>query len=178
MHGIAGFRRRNARRWLSRMVWMVAGLPAIAAASSLPDARLTPGAINPEVTQQNVHRTVCVKGFTRSIRPPAYFTNALKKSQIREYGYSDRNPRHYEEDHLVALSIGGHPTNERNLWPEPRDGEWNADRKDELEFVLFKMVCNDEIALRTAQDEMARDWVSAWNKYVPAHPQYRFKRLD
>ena len=85
----------------------------IAIAGDLPDARMTPGAIDPSVTQANIRQTVCVKGYTKTVRPPAYFTNALKKRQTRAYGYADRNPKDYEEDHLIALSIGGHPTDER-----------------------------------------------------------------
>jgi len=53
-------------------------------ASDLPDPMLTPGAINAEVTQANIHQTVCVKGYTKTIRPPAHFTNKLKKRQMRE----------------------------------------------------------------------------------------------
>jgi len=83
-------------------------------ASDMPDPSLTPGAINPEVTQANIQQTVCVKGYTKTIRPPAHFTNKLKKRQMREYGYADRNPKHYEEDHLIALSIGGAPDDPRN----------------------------------------------------------------
>src|SRR5450759_2329298 len=86
-------------------------------ASDLPDSSLTPSAINPNVTQLNIHQTVCVKGYTKTIRPPAHFTNKLKKRQIRQYGYADTNPKHYEEDHLIALSIGGAPDDPRNLWP-------------------------------------------------------------
>lgn len=117
-------------------------------ASELPDPALTPGAINPNVTQANIQETVCVKGYTKTIRPPAYFTNKLKKRQMREYSYADANPKHYEEDHLIALSIGGAPNDPRNLWPEPRISEWSADKKDRLEFVLYKMVCAQEITLR------------------------------
>lgn len=105
---------------------------------------LTPGAIVSEVTQQNIHQTVCVKGYTKTIRPPAHYTNKLKKRQIRKYGYADRNAKHYEEDHLVALSIGVAPRDPRNLWPEPRNSEWSAKKKDRLEFVLHKMVPIDE----------------------------------
>ncbi|MDN7630975.1 hypothetical protein [Burkholderia cenocepacia] len=149
-----------------------------ALSADLPNPSLTPGAIDSNVTQANIHETICLKGYTKSIRPPAYFTNALKRRQIREYGYVDRNPRDYEEDHLVALSIGGHPTDERNLWPQPRDSEWNADRKDELEFVLYKMVCGSELSLKDAQSEMAGDWIAAWKRYVPSHPFYRYKKVD
>jgi hypothetical protein len=147
-------------------------------ASDLPAAALTPGTTNPDVTQQNIHSTVCVKGYTKTIRPPAHFTNKLKKRQIREYGYADRNPKHYEEDHLIALSIGGAPDDPRNLWPEPRNSEWSAKKKDRLEFVLYKMVCAQEISLADAQHAMATNWIGAWKRYVPSHPHYRFKKVD
>jgi len=140
-----------------------------ALASDLPNPALTPGAIDPYITQLNIHQTVCVKGYTKTIRPPSYYTNKLKKRQIREYGYEDRNPKHYEEDHLIALSIGGAPHDPRNLWPEPRKSEWNAAKKDQLEFVLYKMVCREEISLSEAQHDMAADWIEAWKRYVHAN---------
>ena len=85
---------------------------------------------------------------------------------MREYGYDDLNPKHFEEDHLIALSIGGAPHDPRNLWPEPRLSEWNAAKKDQLEFVLYKMVCRDEISLAEAQHEMGTNWIEAWKRYV------------
>jgi hypothetical protein len=157
---------------------LVLALSFPAWASDLSDPSLTPGAVNPEVTQENIHQTVCVKGYTKTIRPPAHFTNKLKKRQIREYGYADRNPKHYEEDHLVALSIGGAPDDPRNLWPEPRKSEWNAEKKDQLESVVYKMVCRQEISLKEAQREMATNWIDAWQRYMPIHQHYRFKRVD
>lgn len=145
-------------------------------ATDLPDPRLTPGAIDPRVTQQNIHQTICVHGYTKTIRPPRFYTNELKGRQIREYGYGDRRKGAYEEDHLIALSIGGAPYDQRNLWPEPRNTEWNADRKDELEFVLYKMVCHHEISLAAAQAAMAHNWIEAWRLYVPTHPYYHFHK--
>jgi len=146
--------------------------------SDLPDPSLTPGVINPDVTQENIHSTVYVKGYTKTIRPPAHYTNKLKKRQMREYGYDDRNPKHYEEDHLIALSIGGAPDDPCNLGPEPRNSEWSAKEKDRLEFVLYKMVCRQEIPLAEAQHAMATNWIDAWKQYVPSHQRYRFKRVD
>lgn len=148
-------------------------------ASDLPNLALTPGAINLDVTQENIQFTICVKGYTKTIRPPAHFTNKLKKRQIRQYGYADRNPKHYEEDHLIALSIGGAPDDPRNLWPEPRISEWNADKKDRLEFVLYKMVCAQEISLAEAQHSMATNWIEAWKRYISIHQLYKLKgRVD
>jgi hypothetical protein len=146
--------------------------------SDLPDPALTPGAINFDVTQQNIQSTVCGRGYTKTIRPPSHYTNKLKKRQIRQYGYADRNPKHYEEDHLIALSIGGAPDDPRNLWPEPRISEWNAKKKDRLEFVLYKMVCARKISLSAARHEMATNWIEAWKRYVPSHQHYKFKRVD
>lgn len=130
------------------------------------------------VTQNNIAQTICRKGYTKTIRPPAHYTNRLKKFQIRQYQYDDRNPKHYEEDHLIALSIGGNPTDVRNLWPEPRLSEWNADRKDELEFVLYRMVCAGDVPLARAQHEMASDWISAWQHDVKSRNGSQFRRVD
>lgn len=135
-------------------------------ASDLPDHALTPGAVDPNITEANIQSSVCIKGYTKTVRPPASYTNKLKKKQIREYGYDDTNPKHYEEDHLIPLSIGGNPRDPKNLWPEPRKSEWSANKKDQLEFVIYKMVCNNEISLKDAQKEMASDWITAYKKYV------------
>src|SRR5664279_6067090 len=60
------------------------------------------------------------RGGAATIRPPASsYTNALKRQQIVAYGYPDTDPRGYEEDHLIALELGGAPSDQRNLWPEP-----------------------------------------------------------
>lgn len=151
------------------LMWIATGVLA----SDLPDPALTPGATSPAVTQANIRQTVCVKGYSKTIRPPAYYTNRLKKRQLREYGYADTNPRHYEEDHLVALSIGGAADDPLNLWPQPRNSEWGADKKDQLEFLLYRMVCAQEITLAEAQHAMAVNWIEAWKRYVPNRRNYR-----
>lgn len=147
-------------------------------AGDLPNLSMTPGAINTDVTQLNIYQTICVHGYTKTIRPPAYFTNRLKKQQIRQYGYADTNPKDYEEDHLIALSIGGAPEDIRNLWPQPRNSEWSAQKKNQLEFVLYKMVCENEIKLIDAQHAMASDWITAWRQYVPGFKRNRFNNVD
>lgn len=76
-----------------------------------------------------------------------------------KYHYANTNPRDYEEDHLIALSIGGAPYDPRNLWPEPRHPEWSSAKKDQLELVMYKMVCAHQISLGDAQRAMASDWI-------------------
>lgn len=139
---------------------------SVAFAGDLPDPRITPGATDSSITQQNIQQTVCRKGYTKTVRPPAYFTNKLKKMQIREYGYADTDPRDYEEDHLIPLNIGGKPDNQRNLWPQPRNSQWNADKKDELEFKLYNLVCDGKVPLAEAQKAYATDWIQAYKRYV------------
>ena len=136
----------------------------------LPNHDLTPGAINPAATQDNLESTVCKPGWAKSVRPPSAYTSALKLAQIIEYGYADRSPSHYQEDHLVPLELGGAPRDRRNLWPEPNtitlaDGtSIGSKEKDDLEDKLHDEVCEGSMLLVDAQLSIARDWVAAWER--------------
>lgn len=147
-----------------------------------PNPRLTPGALNPAVSQDNIHRTLCVRGYSRSIRPPERYTERLKRLGIRQYGYSDRRLRDYEEDHLVSLELGGSPTSPRNLWPEPHHviGGWGSYAKDRLENRLHTLVCRGRLPLVQAQREIASDWIAAYRRYLGPTPvsRRRHRRVD
>src|SRR4051812_19760085 len=95
--------------------------------------RRTPGVLNPAVTQRTINTTICVPGWTRTIRPPASYTNKLKLVRMRQY-HESGSPSRYEEDHLIPLELGGHPTSPKNLWPEPHP---RADTVDQIE-TTFK----------------------------------------
>ena len=155
-----------ALAWLCLVSASVIG----AQTSALPDPRITPGAVDPSVTPQNLHATVCVKGYTATVRPDKRVTNRLKREQIRQYRYSDTDPRNYEQDHLIPLSIGGNPSDPRNMWPQPREGAWGADEKNDLEFVAYRLVCNGELNLQEAQRRIAANWIEAYQAWVPSHP--------
>lgn len=148
-----------------------ADMPA-APIAGLPNARLTPGALNPNVTQANIDSTICVRGWTRTIRPPEAYTEQLKREQIREYGYADRRLGHYEEDHLISLELGGSPTDPHNLWPEPHDvaGGWGSFTKDRLENALHEMVCEHRITLAQARGAIAQNWIAAYERVFPGQP--------
>ena len=45
--------------------------------------------LKPDVTQDTIDSTICVSGWTATVRPPTSYTNALKVHQIAEYGYAD-----------------------------------------------------------------------------------------
>jgi hypothetical protein len=108
---------------------------------------LTPGALNPDVTQSTIRSTICRHGWTRTIRPPASYTGDLKLRQMRRYART-RSPRDYQEDHLISLELGGDPTDPRNLWPEPYP---RAREVDQVENELNADVCSGKITLAEAQ---------------------------
>src|ERR1700736_1323086 len=59
----------------------------------LPDSTCTPGAINQNVTQANIQTTICVQGFTKTIRPPVSYTNPLKMRLMAEYGQTNASSK-------------------------------------------------------------------------------------
>ena len=124
----------------------------------LPDAACTSGATNPAVTQATIGSTICRSGYTATIRPPASYTDALKRQQIAAYGYTDTSPRSYEEDHLISLELGGASSDQRNLWPEPGP---SPNPKDKVENELHRRVCAGSMSLAEAQQRIATDWTSA-----------------
>jgi len=111
------------------------------------DIARTPGVLNPDVTQATIRSTICVHGWTKTIRPPTDYTNELKLKQMREYGVG-RLPSDYQEDHLISLELGGHPTDQRNLWPEPYP---RASEVDAIENDLNTKVCSGQMSLEQAQ---------------------------
>jgi hypothetical protein len=145
-------------------VSVVAGSPTGEACQSingLPDPACTPGVADPRVTQDNIHSTICVSGYTSTVRPPSSYTDGLKRQQIKAYGYSDTKLADYEEDHLIPLELGGAPTDPKNLWPEPRTGDSPASKKDAVENSLHAKVCAGLITLAGAQAAIAANWESA-----------------
>jgi hypothetical protein len=134
----------------------------------LPNPILTPGSISALVTQENIHSTICVSGYTKTIRPSSSYTNRIKTSQLKSgYNYKgDTNLSNYEEDHLVPLEIGGNPTSPNNLFPQPWLTTWNAGKKDRLENRMHQLVCNGTIALVVAQKVFMNNWIIGYQKYV------------
>jgi hypothetical protein len=107
----------------------------------------TPGVLNAAVRPETIADTICRTGWTRTIRPPSDYTGELKLRQMREYGVGG-DPAGYQEDHLISLELGGHPTDPRNLWPEPIPRATDVDR---IENELNGKVCSGEITLAEGQ---------------------------
>jgi hypothetical protein len=113
----------------------------------LADPVRTPGVLNPDVTQATIATTICVQGWTRTVRPPTEYTNALKVRQMRAYRESGSRSD-YQEDHLISLELGGNPTDPGNLWPEPYP---RASQVDAIENELNRQVCDGSLTLAEAQ---------------------------
>jgi hypothetical protein len=128
----------------------------------LPDPKLTPGDTF-DVTAQDV----CVPGYAKKVRAvPAW----LKRQAYAEYGITQYKTDDYEVDHLIPLSLGG-SNSIRSLWPQStKTSPWNSYVKDALERKLHKLVCAGQLDLKTAQSEIASNWIEAYQKYVGKSP--------
>jgi hypothetical protein len=130
----------------------------------LPDPVCTPGDRDNRVTQDNIASTICAPGWSKRVRPPASVTEPIKKERMRAYGVT-APASSFELDHEIPIGIGG-ATSTANLWPQPWDGDAGAHKKDELEARLHDLVCAGEIPLAQVQDEIATDWLAAYQKYI------------
>ncbi|WP_222706803.1 hypothetical protein, partial [Lacisediminihabitans profunda] len=70
------------------------------------------------MTQATISQTICVSGWTSTMRPSSSVTTALKVRQLSTgYSYNgDTSTADYEEDHLISLELGGAASAEANLW--------------------------------------------------------------
>ena len=129
----------------------------------LPRHDLTPGAIDPRITQHNIGDTICRRGYTATVRPPFEYTNAMKHRLMRVYGVTG-SIHDYELDHLIPLELGGCPDCKANLWPQPKNLFPGAGEKDEVEEYLHRQVCSGAMPLATAQRDIAADWYSVYQR--------------
>ena len=124
----------------------------------VPNTTITPGAVDPAATVEKV----CTPGYSQTVR------NVSHNKKLVVYG-SYGIPPHtgkYEVDHLISLELGG-SNDIKNLWPQSYETQpWNAHVKDKLENKLHEMICSGQMPMKDAQDAIAKDWISAYCKYV------------
>jgi hypothetical protein len=123
---------------------------------SRPDPACTPGALNPAVTQATIDQTICVDGWTETVRPAESITEQEKAASMAAYGDTG-SMGDYEYDHFVPLELGGATNNPSNLWPEPGA---SPNPKDAVEDELRSEVCDGQISLAAAQREIVKNWVA------------------
>jgi hypothetical protein len=138
-----------------------------------PIAQRTPGAVNPDVTQDNIATNICDKDWTTSeVRPSTSVTNRIKTETMEAYGFTDVRT-HYELDHLISLQNGGCPDCVENLWPEAygdtdhpmtqnQRAAWNRNNPDSdevrpgaLEKDMVESHVHDEICLDVPNAKMS-----------------------
>jgi hypothetical protein len=136
---------------------------------ALPDPACTPGALYGP-SQASPSATVCVSGFTGTIRPPVSYTEPLKLKIMAAYGVS--NPANYELDHLVALEDGGAPADPANLWPQPYSPTPGAHQKDDEENFLKRQVCSHAVTVAQAGISLAGDWLASYERDKPPHETF------
>lgn len=135
--------------------------------NSLPDKNCTPGSIDLKVAQANIDQTICVSGYTKTVRPPVSYTASLKLKLMKLYQDLD-SPQNYELDHLIPLELGGNPTDPKNLWPQAYAPTPAAHEKDKVENYLHDQVCAKQLSLIQAQQEIATNWLAVYQA-LPQH---------
>jgi hypothetical protein len=98
--------------------------------------------LTPGDTFEVTAQDVCVPGYAKKVRAlPAWF----KRQAYAEYGITEYKTGDYEVDHLIPLSLGGSNS-------------------------IRKLVCAGQLDLKTAQLEIASNWIEAYQKYVGKSP--------
>jgi hypothetical protein len=121
-----------------------------------PRPDLTPGAVGTATAAE-----LCAPRLRGRGRP---IPDAVTQRVFTAYGADVRRATEYELDHLITPELGG-TSDPQNLWPQPYFRvEWNAFVKDELERHLHRLVCAGELDVRSAQLEIATDWIAAYKR--------------
>lgn len=122
----------------------------------LPDPFCTPGYMNPDVNDKNIDQTICVSGYSATVRPSVSVTNPLKADSMAAYNIHPvaQHMKEYEGDHFIPIEDGGCPgPNQcgtdfrKNFWPESWTGPNNAHDKDKVENLIHQELCAHKITL-------------------------------
>lgn len=120
----------------------------------LQDQQCTPGAIISSATTSQI----CTPGYAKSVRNVPI---SEKNQAYAEYNITHHRTGQYEVDHLVSLELGG-SNDISNLWPEAASPKPSFHEKDKVENYLHDQVCSGKISLRTAQNEIATNWLNVY----------------
>jgi hypothetical protein len=126
--------------------------------------------LNPAVTQATIRQTICVSGWTSTVRPPVSYTDALKRQQLQQLAGQHPNDPHWttsgtEEDHRMPLDLGGDPRAVMNLSPEEPPSENPKDRDEAALGGSQGAVCRGQMTLAQAQAALVAKWLLAWPGY-------------
>ena len=136
----------------------------MAAALSQPD----PGSwrtYNPAVKQETLQETVCIRGYTATVRPPVYITNVIKKRLLEAQGMTWDSAPTFKLDHVVPLYAGGEAGDPNHTSNFQLQRVEEATRKDRLEAKIGCMICVGQITLDEGHDAFL-NWQSAYHHYA------------
>jgi hypothetical protein len=115
----------------------------------LPDSTVTPGVIETSDAKVVCNRT------TAALR---HVTPAMHHAIFAAYGIPWDKHALSEDDHLVALELGGANDN-ANRWPQPYP---QAHVKDSVENWAHRNVCAGRLPLPWVQHAIAANWSDLW----------------
>lgn len=157
-------------------------MKALAIAMLLPVAAFAGMALNPDVTQENLHQTVCVPNWSKTVRPPASYTNRIKRQLMDAAGIPWSKARDLELDHVVSLEVGGAPRDPGNLrlqwWygdpvatPQGVSGvDTQAHAKDVVENAVKRAICAGKMNLQEGQSCLWNDWRACAKQHPEGTP--------
>jgi hypothetical protein len=134
-------------------------MPLVTGGVSRPRPSLTPGA----VASTDTSAVCALPGHAGS----SAISPATQAVVYREYGY--QNPQiqaKYDIDYLVPILLGGARTT-ANMWPAALKGTGFFE-KVQLDHVLRDLVCRRTLTLTAAQNDLEKNWYTAWLQYVVA----------
>jgi hypothetical protein len=115
--------------------------------------------VDPSVTQDNIHSTICANGRTKTMRPMwPVIVRIKREKQHAAADPFDVDHGRFELNHPIPLALGGAAADPRNFalkpWAEARE-------KEAIEACLSVAVCIGRVSLREAQQAIWRDWRAA-----------------
>lgn len=119
-------------------------------------------ALNPGVTAETIGGTICTAGYTEHLRPDADYVSDIKIKLGRKVGISPDVARAMVLDHIIPLSLGGHPRDESNL--QLQDAT-ESRLKNNVEKWLHDLVCSRLASLDKARAAIAKDWRTAERQF-------------
>jgi hypothetical protein len=133
----------------------------------LPDPARTPGVLNPAVTPTTIGATICVHGWTATVRPSTRYTDELRNAATPP----GAKPLDGELDHLISIEDGGAPADPKNLWWMIYADRYGARVKDVLETKVAHMVCAGTLTLDQARAALSPNWLIGYQRYVGPLPK-------
>lgn len=117
---------------------------------------------NPAVSQETLATTVCVRHYTRSVRPSWAWARAWKARLMAAAGFPPETAHLYQLDHVLPLTLGGAGREPSNLALQEIG---DAKRKDGMERRLGCLVCRGDFSLSEARAILAGPWREGWSEW-------------